>query len=143
MTTTAPHRGGCLCGAVRFAAQPVADEMHACHCGMCRRWGGGPLMAVQVSASAMTFEDQSAIGVFASSDWAERGFCSRCGSHLFYRMTQTGDYEVPLGAFDAEPPVRFASEIFCDRASPAYAFAGERPRLTEAETIALFTGGGT
>ena len=37
--------GHCLCGAVGFTS-PDAKEIGACHCGFCRRWGGGPLLAV-------------------------------------------------------------------------------------------------
>lgn len=140
--TTQTKTGSCLCGAARFTATKVAETMHACHCGMCRRWGGGPMLAVQVKAGDIAWTGEDAITVYPSSDWAARGFCARCGTHLFYRMLQTGDLELPLGLFDEEPPVAFASEIFSDRASHTYAFAGDRRRLTEAETIALYTGGG-
>ena len=37
--------GHCLCGCVRFTA-PDIREIGVCHCGFCRRWGGGPLLAV-------------------------------------------------------------------------------------------------
>lgn len=37
--------GHCLCSAVTFTS-PEAKEIGACHCGVCRRWGGGPLLAV-------------------------------------------------------------------------------------------------
>jgi len=63
----------------------------ACYCGMCRRWGGGPLLAVDCGTSVrLTGEEH--VGVFASSKWAERGFCKQCGSHLFYRLKQNGQY---------------------------------------------------
>jgi hypothetical protein len=140
--TTRPGTGRCLCGTVRFTASAVADSMHACHCGMYRRWGGGPLLAVEVKADAIARTGEDAITVYPSSDWAARGFCARCGTHLSYRMLQTGDHEIPLGLFGDEPSVTFASEIYADGAYHAYAFAGDRKRLTEAETIALFTGGG-
>ena len=32
--------GGCLCGGVRFEADPPLREIVACHCGQCRRWSG-------------------------------------------------------------------------------------------------------
>lgn len=37
--------GQCLCGAVKFTTEGAADEHEACHCRMCRRWGGGPFFA--------------------------------------------------------------------------------------------------
>lgn len=36
--------GHCLCGSVRFTASD-ARGIGACHCAVCRRWGGGPLLA--------------------------------------------------------------------------------------------------
>ncbi|NIT13149.1 MAG: GFA family protein, partial [Candidatus Dadabacteria bacterium] len=52
---------------------------------MCRKWCGGPLMAVNCGTD-VTFEGEDNITVYDSSSWAERGFCSGCGSHLFYRL---------------------------------------------------------
>ena len=33
--------GRCLCGAVRVRAERLSDEMSACFCTNCVRWGGG------------------------------------------------------------------------------------------------------
>ena len=39
-------KGQCLCGAVKFTVKNISNKVDACHCGMCRRWGGGPLMVI-------------------------------------------------------------------------------------------------
>lgn len=132
--------GQCLCGAVRFTAESVKQDHHACHCGMCRRWAGSPLLAA--SAGSVTFGGEDAIGVFVSSEWAERGFCKKCGSGLFYRLREGGGYHIPVGLFDDQSGFEIVGEIFIDRKPPGYAFAGEHPRLTEAETMAMFAGEG-
>jgi hypothetical protein len=69
--------GTCLCGAVTFTAD-IKPKISACHCGMCRKWTGGVFLTVQARDVRFTGED--AIATYTSSDWAERGFCSRCGS---------------------------------------------------------------
>ncbi|QNP60419.1 hypothetical protein H9L24_06065 [Paenacidovorax monticola] len=52
-------KGHCLCGAVGFA-RADAKEIGACHCGYCRRWGGGPLLAVHCGTQvAFTGTDQT------------------------------------------------------------------------------------
>jgi len=76
------RKGQCLCGAVKFTAKNAENNIDAYHCGMCRKWGGGPLMVVNCG-SEVAFEGKENISVYSSSDWAERGFCKKCGSHIF------------------------------------------------------------
>ena len=49
--------GKCLCGAVRFEADNVETRIHSCHCGMCRSWSGGPLLAAGVGSSRFEGEE--------------------------------------------------------------------------------------
>ena len=65
--------GQCLCGAVTFTAEGVESHVHVCHCSMCRRWNGGPGMAVAVES--VVFTGEANIERYRSSQWAERGFC--------------------------------------------------------------------
>lgn len=127
--------GQCLCGAVSFSS-PTTREIGACHCGYCRRWGGGPLLAVHCGPD-VRFSDPGHITVYQSSDWAERAFCKHCGSHLYYRLLATGEYFVPAGAFDTDD-FELASQIYVDRKPPYYDFANDTPMLTEQQVIALF-----
>lgn len=129
--------GKCLCGAVSFTAQDVNPNHSICHCGMCRKWGGGgPFFAAR--NKGVTFTGEEHIGRYASSDWAERGFCKACGTTLFYFLKPANAYMMAVGAFDDQAPFRVASEIFIDDKPEGYAFAGEHPRLTAQETIAKF-----
>lgn len=131
-----PRQGSCLCGAVRVKAAPKAD-VGACHCKQCRRWGGAPLMTVEC-ADDVQFDGAEHITVFESSKWAERGFCNRCGSHLFWRLKQGGPHEVPVGLFDDDAEWVFATQVFIDEKPAFYAFANETTELTGAEVFAKF-----
>ncbi len=130
-------KGSCLCGAVRISATVAATNAGACHCGMCRKWAGGPLLVADCG-SAVRFEGSGSISVYDSSDWAERGFCSKCGSHLFYRLKKEGRYEVPVGLFDDGAQWIFDTQIFVDEKPPYYSFANQTRNLTGAEVFALF-----
>jgi hypothetical protein len=104
---------------------------------MCRRWSGGaPFFAT--AARGVSFEGVENVAHFASSDWAERGFCKTCGSTLFYFLKPTGTYMMSVGAFDDPAVFRLEREIFIDHKPDGYALAGDHPRLTESETIAAF-----
>jgi hypothetical protein len=133
-----PESGGCLCGAVRFTAESVEHHHHACHCGMCRRWAGGSGF-LGAAAHDIVFEGEAQLGRYASSSWAERGFCRTCGTTLFYFLVPTQTYTISVGTFDDQRPFVLALEIFIDRKPDGYAFVGDHPRWTEAETFARLT----
>ena len=140
----AKKTGRCLCGAVTFSVTPEAhdDGVHvdACHCGMCRRQIGGPLLGVTL-AGAPEIDDAAAVRVYESSPWAERLFCGVCGTNLFYRIKDGSMHTVHAGALDDLSDGRLAVEIFIDDKPGYYAFAGDRKRMTGEEVMAAFAAG--
>ena len=40
--------GACLCGKCKFSFECDNLEVGACHCSMCRKWSGGPSMAMHI-----------------------------------------------------------------------------------------------
>ena len=137
--------GGCLCGAVRYTLAAAPTHMDVCHCGMCRKHTGGLALGFMVPASGITWAGEENLGLYRSSDWAERGFCKLCGSGLFYRTIEgPGADELSLGAGSLEDlnGVGLTTEIYVDSQPDGYAFAGDLKRMTEAEVIAAFSGEG-
>ena len=126
--------GSCLCGATRITAKTLNTHIGACHCGMCRKWGGGPLLAADCGTDVL-LDGEENVSVFDSSDWAERGFCSKCGSHLFYRLKHNKEYVVPVGIFDTDDALVFDQQIFIDKKPSLYRFANETKDMTEAEVF--------
>src|SRR4051812_29799090 len=103
--------GRCLCGSVSFTATGVGTEHHACHCAMCRRWSGGsPFFATRTRG--VMFDGLENLVRYGSSSWAERGFCRRCGSTLFYFLKPEATYWMSVGVFDDPTPFRLVREIF-------------------------------
>ena len=131
-----PHTitGACLCKKVTVHATPVRDGVEACHCSMCRNWNGGPLLSVQCGTD-VRFEGEQHIERYASSGWAERGFCKRCGTHLFFHFVPADHYAIPAGLFDVELG-SLSEEIFIDEKPSYYAFLDGAHRKTGAEIIA-------
>lgn len=138
MQTGTERRGSCLCGAVRFSITVPEDSVDACHCSMCRKWGGGPLLSIE-GGSDLQVEGADSVAVYASSDWAERGFCRTCGSHLFYRLKEDGHYAIPVGLLDDDVHWHFDQQIFIDQKPPFYSFANETKNLTGAEAFAQYS----
>ncbi|MCG8432413.1 MAG: GFA family protein [Gammaproteobacteria bacterium] len=137
MSEKTEAKGSCLCGAVNFTAKQRNASVGACHCNMCRKWGGGPLMAIDCGTEVV-FDDDSAVAVFVSSDWADRGFCNKCGSHLFYRLKGANQYFMPAGLFEDANKLIFDHQVFIDEKPAYYQFANKTEDMTGAELFAKY-----
>jgi hypothetical protein len=137
MKSDVVRRGKCLCGAIKITAKNAGDKVGACHCKMCRRWGGGPFMEIDCGAN-ISIDGEENVSVFNSSPWAERGFCTACGTHLFYRIKETGEHMVPVGLFDDDEGLVFASQVFIDEKPSYYRFANKTHDMTGAELFAKY-----
>lgn len=124
--------GHCLCGAVSIRASPVSRHVEACHCTMCRRWGG-----IQCG-SDVEIDGEAHVVRYRSSEWAERGFCGVCGSNLFYRYLPLDNYNFTAGLFADDALLPLSEEIFVDERPAYYSFDAESEKLTGAEVMAKF-----
>lgn len=131
------RRGHCLCGGVKITAKTAPVSVGACHCKMCRRWGGGPFMEIDCG-SDVAIDSDANVSLFSSSDWAERGFCRNCGTHLFYRIKESGQHMIPIGLFEDSEDLVFETQVFIDEKPDYYSFTNKTRNLTGAEIFALF-----
>ena len=138
MSDVRESTGSCLCGAVKIFVKTMSTHVGACHCGMCRKWSGGPIMAVDCG-SDVSFTGKEHIKVYNSSEWAERGFCSQCGSHLYYRFKQYNLHFMPVGLFDNLDDIEFDHQVFIDDKPNYYDFANKTKNTTGAEEFAQFS----
>ncbi len=136
---TIEAKGSCLCGSVKIEAKTLASSMGACHCSMCRNWSGGPFFAVD-GQQAVIIVGEDKVSRYDSSEWAERAFCSACGTHLFYRLKQTDQHMLSAGLFDLDGELEFDHQIFIDEKPSYYCFADKTKNMTGAEVFAAFSG---
>ena len=125
-------KGHCLCGAVTITA-PELDEVDACHCRTCRRWGSGPFMTVHGGPPVIV---NGRVKAYRSSDWAERVFCPECGTHLYYHLLRANDHILSAGLFDDDAAFWFRRQIFIDSKPAHYDFANDTEKLTGAQVFA-------
>ncbi len=130
--------GSCLCGKVTISIHPEKEVFDACHCGMCRKWGGGPNLTVS-GGEKISMTGEEFIQLYSSSDWAERGFCKNCGTHLFYHLKNTHFYNFGVGLFKDMDNFKFETEIYIDSKPSNYEFANSTEKMTEAQVIAMFS----
>ncbi|TQV78060.1 GFA family protein [Exilibacterium tricleocarpae] len=92
--------GGCQCGAVRYHSEKIFDNAHICHCRMCQKAVGNLFAALVAAPNDALQWTRGSPDVFQSSDQGERGFCSLCGTPLFYRGKNSGRTNLTIGSLD-------------------------------------------
>ncbi|MEM8553415.1 MAG: GFA family protein [Pseudomonadota bacterium] len=126
--------GRCLCGAVEITVDgDFIAAVGVCHCGLCQRWTGNTWGSFEATAKAVTVQGE--VAKYASTSFSERGFCPKCGTHLYLRNTVGEDdpYDLLPGIFEGAAEFPLVSEIYTDCA-PAYVpLAGDHRRKTRAE----------
>lgn len=136
---TQSNTGQCLCGFVTLDISNAGSSVGACHCKMCRRWGGGPFLEIGGGVDVQ-IKGREFVSVYSSSEWAERGFCSNCGSHLYYRVVATGEYTIPAGILDDVSHLKLDHQVYIDEKPSHYEFANVTLNFSTAEMIAKYGG---
>ncbi len=106
-----------MCGAVMFTATDVPNEFSSCHCKTCQRWVGNAFKGVNVPTECITFSGSENNRAFASSTFAERANCTKCGSAIWWKLTAgpyVGKTSISLGLLDDTDGMVLTSELFVD-----------------------------
>lgn len=114
------HEGGCLCGQVRYTVTGELAPVIACHCRKCRKMSGHFFAATAAPRSAFEITSAKGLTWYVSSGTSRRGFCSTCGSSLFFDHGDDEPIGIAAGSFDSEPPLKLAAHIYVDHAGRYY-----------------------
>jgi hypothetical protein len=88
ITDMSVHEGGCLCGAIRYAAKSQPMRVTICHCRFCQRATGSAYLVepifgksdfTVISGQPKVYRHRSA----GSGQMVEVHFCGDCGTKLF------------------------------------------------------------
>ena len=100
--------GGCACGRLRYEARVRPTDPGYCHCGLCRKSSGAPVMALADVPLEHFSYTQGTPSVYRSSKHGERRFCPQCGSQLDFRFVGADVVEVTIASLDRAadlPPI--------------------------------------
>jgi hypothetical protein len=122
------HKGSCLCGAVTFEVDHALPPPDACHCRQCRKQSGHFFASTDVPRSALKVTGMESVTWFQSSERVRRGFCSRCGSALFWDPVQRDWIGLAMGAFDTPTDTHLRIHIFVADKGDYYEIADGLPQ---------------
>ena len=122
------HKASCLCGAVKITVTGDLPEGIACHCSICRKFAGHHEAGVDVPRDRVTIEGGAHVTWYDSSPKVRRGFCSICGSSLFFDPPHLDWIGISLGAFDGVTGTKLSKHIFVADKGDYYDIADGLPQ---------------
>ena len=131
MTTT---RGSCNCGSVTWEATGKMRPIVACHCSQCRKQTGLYYAATAADDDVLTINGATLKWYRASPDTmpeARRGFCTECGSALFWKNENEDFTSILAGSIDGPTGLEVTEHIFTDNMPDWYEITDGKPIRTQ------------
>ena len=113
-------QGGCACGGVRYEVSGPLRPIVACHCTQCRRTSGHFVAATACRRSVFALLKSETLKWFVAVPGFRRGFCSECGSSLFFEETGGERVSIAAGSLDQPQGLEVAAHIFIAEAGDYY-----------------------
>ena len=120
--------GSCLCGQITFEVVGQLSPPDACHCSQCRRQSGHYWASTDVPRENLSIHGEEKLSWYRSSERVRRGFCSICGSALFWDPSGHGTIAVAMGAFDRPTGTHLGKHIFTAYKGDYYDIADGLPQ---------------
>lgn len=125
------HKGSCNCGAISFTVEGELHGPDACHCTQCRKMSGHYWVSTDIAREAIAIAGEDKVGWYQSSERVRRGFCSVCGSALFWDAAGRKKLGVAMGAFDKPTHTRIALHIYVADKGDYYDIADDAPQYEQ------------
>lgn len=129
MTKETGLTGGCLCGAIRYATSTRPFAAEYCHCSICRKSSGGPVVAwMDFERDQVTWAGDAPTE-YHSSETVWRGFCPQCGASLTFRDSRYPDYlTLTIASLDEPNLVTPTYHIYAESQVAWFNIADDHPR---------------
>ena len=100
-------KGSCLCKSITFEIHNECRYSILCHCTMCQKSNAEFSNYTKVQKGNFKFSAKKNLKWFYSSKNFKRGFCSNCGSSLFFQSQHSNtEIAVSTGSLDSTVPVK-------------------------------------
>lgn len=125
------HQASCLCKAVKIEVTGDLPAPSACHCTNCRKHSGHFEASTDVPRTAVKVFGEENVKWFQSSEKVRRGFCSNCGSTLFWDPIFKDWTAIAMGAFDGPTETSLVRHIFVADKGDYYEIGDGLPQMQQ------------
>ena len=124
-------KGSCECQGVVFELIGELRDVVFCHCSQCRKTSGHYWAATQVSKGNLNLIKATSLSWYDSSDKARRGFCSLCGSSMFYERKGIDKISVSAGSLEIPTSLDRMRHIYVASKGDYYDISDDLPQFEE------------
>ena len=124
-------KGSCECQGVVFELIGELRDVVFCHCSQCRKTSGHYWAATQVSKGTLNLIKATSLSWYDSSDKARRGFCSVCGSSMFYERKGIDKISVSAGSLEIPTSLDRMRHIYVTSKGDYYDISDDLPQFEE------------
>jgi len=110
----------CLCGGVKIKTKGKLRHVINCHCSQCLKTHGNYAAYTACSEDEISFLNKQTLQWYHSSKIAKRGFCSRCGASIFYKLLKSKNISIAAGMFHNPTKLKTQSNIYTKNKSDYY-----------------------
>jgi hypothetical protein len=104
-------------------------DVVACHCTQCRRTSGHYSAYTSTAVTDLEVTQSDGLRWYRSSESAERGFCERCGSNLFWRpFSEPLRISIAAGTLMGKTGLRISRHIFTADQGDYYHLNADEPQ---------------
>ena len=132
MTRTLETSGGCLCGALRYAAHGEPVDVGYCHCRICQRSSEAPVLAWASFPNDAFAYTKGSPATYRSSPRAGREFCAACGTQVAFREDGATSVDLNIGSLDQPGSLVPQYHIWTQSRIPRFETADELQRYPDA-----------
>ena len=126
-------KGGCLCGEVRFEIHGDLRDVVNCHCSKCRKFHGNYGAYTRVKVENLRITEQKSLKWYKSltdeTANVHRGFCTECGSSLFWHPKDQPNIAIAAGSLDSPTNLKTIGHVWCSQISDYYKIEDDLPRF--------------
>ena len=127
--------GRCLCGQVQFELHGQLRGIVNCHCSKCRKFHGNFGAYTSVKTENLTITAKTSLKWFKSptdeTANVHRGFCSECGSSLFWHPQDQPYIAIAAGSLDSPTNLKTIGHVWCRQKADFYKIEDDLPQFDE------------
>ncbi|MCF6322068.1 MAG: GFA family protein [Rhizobiaceae bacterium] len=126
------RKGSCLCGGIKYTVTGEIRDVTACHCTQCRKQTGHYFAASAGRNEQFEIVDEDGLlKWYRASDFAARGFCSNCGSVLFWKRENDDYMSFLVGSLDGPTNLKLSRHIFTEDKGDYYEIEDSAPQFKQ------------